>query len=289
MPRTSAPDQRRHPVAQRPRGAPVAAGDGAGRGARPRAAPEPAAAACSPRSASCRSSRPCTSPTAGRCSSRLRVRRRRGLARPTLAGGGGARAGAGRRDRGAALVPRVARREVGRRRRQRPGSILVASDLQRFTAWEASIRMFARPPRDRLGLPQLPRHRRPVRGHGPQLAPQRVAAVLRGAGDRGRAGRARVRAGRPRSAGARAGLARDRGAGRVPVLRDRGVLQQPVPVHPGLDRRVHDRRHRLAWGRRWPWPLREEVPAGGRPTGDEPTGSCGPGGRAGLPEAPAGA
>ena len=178
---------------------------------------------------------------------RLRVRRRRGLAHPALAGGGRAGGGTRRRRPGAPLVPRAARLGGGRRlgedgrhpRRERRAALHGVGCL------DPDVR---RPTGHGLGLPQLPRHRRPVRRHGPQLAPQRVAAVLRGAGDRGWARRARPRPDGPGTAGARARLAGDRDPGRVPVLRDRGLVQQPAPVHPGLDRRVHDRRHRLGLG-----------------------------------------
>ena len=131
-----------------------------------------------------------------------------------------------------------------------PGSILVASDEYRFSAWGAAHRDGRGQAAHRAGLPGLQgARRRPsatrswVRPttNGCGSSPRRASIVglvglafLVATGDH---------------AGARPGLARDRHPRRVHRLRHRGVVQQPAAVRPGVSA-SRSRSSASAW--RWP-------------------------------------
>ena len=148
--------------------------------------------------------------------------------------------------------------------------MLVATDVLRFTAWEASIRMFADRPVTGWGF----RSYRVIGDrYGDVVLNSPHNEWLRFFAEQGIAG------GLVGLALVLTGLAR---LARVPGWLGAGVLSGFLSYviaasfnNPLLFIQISIVVFTIvgtgwAWGRRWPWPLREEVPAGGRQTGDEP-------------------
>ena len=151
---------------------------------------------------------------------------------------------------------------------ERTGAILVASDVQRFTAWDASIRMFADRPITGWGF----RSYRVIGDrYGDLVLNSPHNEWLRFFAEQGIAG------GLVGLALVLTGLAR---LARVPGWLGTGILAAFLSYviaasfnNPLLFIQVSIVVFTIVgtgwgWGRRWPWPRREEEPADGRPADD---------------------
>ena len=171
---------------------------------------------------------------------------------------------------------------------ERTGSVLVATDVLRFTAWEASIRMFADRPVTGWGF----RSYRVIGDrYGDVVLNSPHNEWLRFFAEQGIAG------GLVGLALVLTGLGR---LARVPGWLGAGILAAFLSYviaasfnNPFLFIQISIVVFTIvgtgwAWGNRWPWPRREEEPPGGRPTGDEPSLAAVPAVEPGA-EAPTGA
>ena len=131
------------------------------------------------------------------------------------------------------------------------GSILTASDQDRIVTWGTAVRMWSEAPLTGQGYLAYKTLAPDFGDRLLRLAPQRVAAPLRGGGDHRRVRRDRLRPRDGPVARPHPGLAGHGSARGLPRLRRGRVIQQPVPVHPGQRGRVPgDRRGAGACGAR---------------------------------------